>query len=403
MVSRVDKRVSALLVASLCLLSSGCTTDDSFDNPFGSSVSADGGMGADAGTSDTEEGNDEGQEGGEDPTEAGGDTGLSLVDLPGGDEDETDAGGDQGTTATDTAGMDPEDGGACVEFSDVLAPLPPSVLFVLDRSGSMMEDEFDPEDPDKTRWQVLYESVAGVVMQEQFDTFIEFGAKTFSTKGWGECGVAPGVDIDPALENGGPILDVIPSAQAWVNGGTPTHAALTVSLDYMRAFEAEGSKAIVLVTDGSIGCSENTEATLAAIVDDLSLAREQDGISTFVVGIEPKWNSTKGQLAAMALAGGGEDYFEADDAEALAEALDEVVEASYAGSCLLHFDEAPHFPELTEVEVDDQVWPEVDDCTSEDGWVWDNDSLTRMRLCNAACEALVETQAAHVEYHCSSE
>ena len=103
----------------------------------------------------------------------------------------------------------------------------------------------------------------------------------------------------------------------------------------------------------------------------------------------------------MANAGGGApDYFQSDDASALVAALDEVVQSSYANSCLLQFAEPPNWPELTVVEVAGQTWAEVGDCADEDGWVWANDAMTRMQLCNAACDALLDTHDVHVEFHC---
>lgn len=352
-------------------------------------------------TGGEEEGEEEGETGaGSEGDDEGSsdDAGLpELVDLPAPDDSST-----SGDESADSEGLPPgdEDSGACLEFSDALAPIPPSVLFVLDRSGSMMDGEFDEQDPGKTRWQALYESVEGLLMQDEFDSIMEFGAKTFSTKGWGACGVAPGIDVDFALDNGGSILDELPPGDAWVNGGTPTQAALEISLDYLRGYDAEGSKAVILVTDGSIGCAEDDDAALAEITGNINAARELDGISTFVVGIAPKWNSTKAQLEAMAQAGGSETYLKADDADALSSALADVVAASYADSCYLQLDEAPNFPDLVEVEVDGQYWDEVQDCEASDGWVWDNDQLTRLRLCNAACDALVDTQEANVEFHC---
>ena len=344
-----------------------------------------------------DQGGDQGEDQGDGESTAG--VGDGLV-PPGGEATD-------GSDATDgdagmDAGMDETEGsGACLEFSDNLAPVPPSVLFLLDRSGSMMETGFDAEDPDKSRWQSLHEAVQEVVLAGDMDAYVEFGAKTFSSKGWGACGVSPTLDVPMDLDNGELLLQVIPGADTVVNGGTPTLPALEIAIANMRDFQAPGSKAVVLVTDGSIGCVDDQAAALQEAVTMLDHAREVDGIATYVVGIAPSSNTAKQQLAAMAVAGGGApDYFQSDDASALVAALDEVVQGSYANSCLLEFDQAPSWPELTAVEVAGQSWAQVGSCADEDGWVWANDAMTRMQLCNAACDALLDTHSVHVEFHC---
>ena len=396
----VSLRLAATLLAlGLCACTGSEVGGTGFDSVGEGGESTDGesdSAGAEEGETDDGGEGETGDSSGDSAGETSGDTeGDSAEDTEGDTAEDT-----EGDTAEDTEGE--SDGGACQEFSDALAPVAPSVLMVLDRSGSMMDGQFDLEDPDKTRWQALYESVEGLVMQDNFNDYIQFGAKTFSTKGWGSCGVSPGVDVDFSLGNGANILANLPPAESEVNGGTPTQAALEISLDYMREHEAEGSKVLLLVTDGGIGCAEDEDAALAEIVADLNVALEVDQIVTYVVGIAPKYNSAKTQLEAMAAAGGTGDYIEASDAASLSDAIDSVVASSYTDSCYLQLDNPPPFPDLVEVEVDGSYWDQVGDCSEGDGWTWANDEMTRILLCNSACDALIETQEANVEFHCDA-
>lgn len=393
-----------------CLVHLAACAGEPKDNPYelpgyGETGFEDEG-GVDAGDEAGESGHEEGQ------SEDGGDDGrLDPNGSEGGDgEGGADGEGDEGSAegagedgeegATDGATED-EGSGACVEFVDSVAPVPPSVLMLLDRSGSMMQTGFDADEPDKSRWQALHEALGDVMIADDMDHFVEFGAKTFSTQGWGECGVSPQIDVPMLLDNSELLLELIPGPLEDVNGGTPTLAALDAGLGMMRNYEAPGAKAVVLITDGSIGCTDDQAATLEQITTELTLAREVDGIATYVVGISPSYNSAKAQLGAMAEAGGGaDDYFEAGNAESLHAALEQVVADSYANSCHLDLGESPSDPDQVQVTAGDQDWPEVTDCGSEDGWVWADAAMTRMHLCNAACDALLATQEATVGYFC---
>ncbi len=375
-------RISREALLALCACLPSACSNSEFDGGYALSV------GDEAESTDDGDSDETSTEGPQDSGEVEPGRAPEPLDSTDDSTDSTDSG--------DTGGS-----GACEEFSDVLAPVPPSVLFLLDRSGSMMQVGFDPEHPEKTRWQSLHEAVTEVLLADDIQTHVEFGAKTFSSKGWGECGVSPQLDVALELGNSELLLATIPGPLMAVNGGTPTVEALAVGLDHMRGYPAEGSKVVVLVTDGAIGCTADPAVALEQAVSNIGSAHEVDGIATYVVGIAPGFGSAKAQLEALAIAGGSDDYFEADNAEALIAALDAVVAASYANSCLLEFAEAPSDPELTLVESGGQSWSEVESCASDDGWVWENDALTRIRLCNAACDALLETQAASVEFHCN--
>lgn len=317
---------------------------------------------------------------------------------------------DTGTTDTGTTDTGSDDNMACQEFNSVASPVPPDVMFLLDRSGSMLEVGFDLQNPNKTRWQALYESVEAVV-DDGADATIAFGAKTFSTQGFGQCGVSPQADVPIMLNNAALLLATIPGPMAQVNGGTPTNLGLEMTMDYMKQYEGiGGSKFIILITDGGIMCTMDAAQSLADAVAVLEDGFQNFQITTYVVAIAASNfgnPSPVTQLDTMAVAGGapkmglgGEDFYRADDAQQLADALAEVVENSYLTSCVINLEEAPFFPELTQVVVGGQSFELVADCELQDGFIYTNPENTQIKLCGTACDLLGIDQQAEVQYYC---
>ncbi len=334
-------------------------------------------------------------------------TDTSATDTSATDTSATDTSATD-TTATDTTATDTADTNmACQESSSDVAAVPPDVMFLLDRSGSMLEIGFDLLDPNKNRWQSLYESVEGVVGGGA-DATVAFGAKTFSTAGFGQCGVSPQPDVPIMLNNAALLLATIPGPMAQVNGGTPTNLGLEMTMDYMKQFDGiGGAKFVILITDGGIMCTMDVNQALADAVALISDSYLNFDITTYVVGIAPSNFGPAQQLDAMAEVGGapkmglgGEDFYRADDAQQLADALAQVVEDSYATSCVINIEEAPFFPDLTQVVVDGQSFGLVDDCDLQDGFVWTDDTFLQIELCGTACELLGIVQTAQVEFYC---
>ncbi len=347
-------------------------------------------------------------------------TGDGDGDSGDGDGDSGDGDGDPTTTGDgdgDSGDGDGEPGDgdgdiACQEFAGEIAPIPPSVMFLLDRSGSMLEVGFDPNNPDKTRWNVLYEAVEAVV-DEGADAQIAFGAKTFSTQGFGACGVSNTPDVPIAINNANNLLDGIPGPLAQVNGGTPTNLALETTMSIMELYDAgDSDKFIFLITDGRIGCLDgnNPNADDEALADAVAVLEDgfmNHDITTYVVGIAPSiFGPIIPQLEGMAIAGGApkqglEPFYRADDAQQLADALAQVVEDSYGKSCLLDLMDPPFFPEFTKVVVGNNVYELVNDCATEDGFVYTKDDFSQIELCGTACEELAIEQSAEVQFFCN--
>ncbi len=326
----------------------------------------------------------------------------TASDTDAGSESESESESETQGESSNTSDM------ACEEFNSDVAPIPPDVLFLLDRSGSMMETGFDLDDEDKTRWQSLYEAVEAVV-DDGADTTISFGAKTFSTAGFGGCGVSGAPDVPLALNNASTLLDDIPGPLTVVNGGTPTNLALVNTMGYMQGYETDGDKIVILLTDGRIGCANSDAEAIADAVEVLETALADDEITTYVVGIAPSiFGPITDQLNAMAVAGGapsdefGQDYYKADDADMLAAALEQVVEDSYGKSCLLDLDEPPFFPEFTKVVIGGNIYDLIEDCENEDGFIYSGDpEYSQITMCGQGCVDLGDVQNAEVQYFCN--
>ncbi len=401
-------RGAALL--SVFVLASACGDDDVSGGGEWASI---GDGGSDMGEATPDEGGDNEQ--GDDNEQGGdGDGDESTGDGDGdgdGDGSTGDGDGDGSTGDGDGDGStgdgDGEPGDNCEESEGLIQVVPPSVMLLLDRSGSMNTVGFDLDDPDKTRWNALYESVEAV-LGDGADADIAFGAKTFSTWNYGECGVSDDPDVAIAIANGPAILAGIPGPLEFIVGGTPTNLAIEKTRTIMQTYDAKGgSKIVFLLTDGGLGCTDDPPQALADAVAALSGGFADDKITTYVVGIAPSnSNTVTSQLHAMAIAGGApkagpEAFYRADDAQQLADALAAIVAESYGKSCVMNLEQPPPFPEFTIVLIGDEQFALVDDCDSEDGFVYENPDLTQIRVCGAACELLQTEQFATVQFFCN--
>jgi len=350
------------------------------------------------------------------------DTGVTTQNDDGAEETGIEATG--GVTIGD-------DGGPVCEPRDelhVLHGTAPSVLFVLDKSGSMntkWDHDANVDTATISRWNSLYQVVQNLVTAVAND--LNVGALLFpkvgaSTSGSGACALeasAPEVPVAP--DNADALLAGIPPADtASLTGGTPTSAAITQSVEHLASMPAGSAKAIVLVTDGAANCKSgeigenlNTvyDDTLPTVVAD---AYANQGISTYVVGIDivdtvislPTVNPHDA-LTDVAIAGGvpqdgPEKFYNANSQMELEAALDAI---SWAIECTITLDAEVSFPGVVTVEVNGTPIGHVSDCASEDGWVFTADvaPYNTIMLCGSACPAIGVTTEVDVHVECPAE
>lgn len=316
-----------------------------------------------------------------------------------------------------------------------LEPLPPNVMLVLDKSGSMVSNTWDHDDngatPEITRWDSLYQVVDFVV--STFDAQINFGATLFpainatATYNANACVMSNAPEIPVAPTNANAILAGIPgAAETMIYGGTPATAGVTLARDNLVSLNPQNPRAIVLVTDGAANCSgdagtnferfEVYDDQLPVVVGD---AWTNDAIPTYVVGIDaldavspvandgfPDSTNTFDVLNDVAEAGGKPlvgmaEFYQTTNQNELQDALQQIIDDAL--SCIVPLDPEPAFPDLLEVVIDDMNVPAVDDCASEDGWVYTNPGgpYDAIELCGTWCDALKVAGSVTAEYYCN--
>jgi len=379
-----------------------------------------------------------------DPAEETTEGSGGIDTLSGTDTDPTNS-TDPSTTGIDT--METGDASSttddlnCGEQEFVLEAVPPNVVLVLDKSGSMVQNSWDADgDPmtaEETRWQSLHDVVSFVV--NTFEAEINFGATLFPSTGAiaelgaGACVVSAQPEVAVSVLNAQGVLDGIPPASAvgTINGATPATAGIQTALDHLKSLDENIDRFMILITDGAANCSadadtagcpgtgcalmEEYDTNLPTVVGD---AFSTDGVPTFVIGIDildelVGADPEDGQVAAntftelntVAEAGGraregDEKFFNATNEIELQDALSEI--AGQVVSCTIPLNPEPQAPNFVEIEIGGTTIEHIEDCESGDGWVYVNPEgpYDAIELCNAACDALADSGELDATFGC---
>lgn len=311
------------------------------------------------------------------------------------------------TTTSTSAGTTGGDKVPCDSEETEVLPVPPSVLLIVDKSGSMSMQQWDhddkPQTPNVTRWHSLYQVVEGVVTT--FDAAVHFGVKLFpkydagSYVNVGACIVEEGVEVPIAPMNAAGVLAGMPAIDYEVLGGTPMETGLKYGFEYLKSLDPGTQRFAILVADGEISdtCQgENFLEAQAAVEETFNIFE----IPTYVVGIDVD-PSTSEQLTTLALAGGKpkpgpEPFYQTSNQPELQAAIDQIIKDTL--SCVIAVEPAPSEPELFEVWIDGAPVAKAASC-DEDGWVWSAEH-TEVTLCGSACDLLKETGKVEALYFC---
>ncbi|MCA9657047.1 MAG: VWA domain-containing protein [Myxococcales bacterium] len=297
-------------------------------------------------------------------------------------------------------------GGDCGAMSFEITKLPPNLLVMLDRSGSM-GGEIDG----KTRWDIAREAVGGLV--NDYNAEIRFGLDTYSACLPGGCSAGT-IVVPIADNNAGAVTGFLSDklgegsddGQGQGNGGinylcdsgdpeTSTGKSLQAMVGEPSLQDNERGNAVLLITDGgeSGECKQGTDGPSAAG----ELLAQAIPVKTYVVGFSGDVNET--ELTAVAQAGGTDMYYQANDLDQLGMAFQEI--AKSVATCDYKLDEVP--PDIKKIFVffnDDPMGIPND---PNDGWVYDPVSNT-IKFVGGACTMIKDGTVYDVDivYGCNA-
>ncbi len=256
-------------------------------------------------------------------------------------------------------------GGAmsCGQMNVGIMPLPPDILIIEDRSGSMDNDQNDKACNNggcgaNSKWALVTAAINQVVST---DTNVNWGLKFFADAD-NQCGVNPGVAVGVATGNSAAIAAAI-TASTKANGGvnngsyTPTRAAVNAGAAYLATLTDPNPKYLLVATDGLPNCppgcggngnscttTPNTAESTA--VEQAIMTAQTAGFKTFVVGIATASDmAANATLNAMAVSGGeaqtgaATSYYSVTDTASLVAALNKIV--GLVATCTISLATAP--------------------------------------------------------------
>jgi hypothetical protein len=278
-----------------------------------------------------------------------------------------------------------EDGMGCGGQLYEATAIPPNVLIVLDRSGSMNE----ALNEQGTKWDIALSAIGQVVTD--FTGKVRFGLSLYPGLN-PACdegnGCAPGaVFVDVGADTSTSIIDVLGFVKT-CELGTPTAEALDGLTSYVGLEDPDRTNFVLLITDGKSTCSDPVLAVAG-------LRNETPEIKTFVVGFGDGTDPT--ELNGMAAAGGtaldGDPmYYQADDAVTLAGAFADI--AASVMSCTFVLDMVPPDPNDLYVYINDV---EIErDAIHLEGWDYEPQN-NRITFYGSSCNLLQSGQAMDLE------
>jgi len=203
----------------------------------------------------------------------------------------------------------------CVATMPMVTSVPPDILIVLDRSGSMNEDITGMQCTNgcgtTSKWSITTAALASYL--PMVEGSVNLGLKLFAS-GSNSCNVSTTAEIPPRANNAAAINTLLMTTRA--GSSTPTTAAVTNAAGYLKTLTDTNPKFILLVTDGIPTCGKdmcaagvNTGGGSMTQCDDANAiaavkAVHDMGISTFVLGVGTSSSPGDGTLSQMAMNGG---------------------------------------------------------------------------------------------------
>ena len=316
--------------------------------------------------------------------------------------------------AGDAGDAGPEASVPCIPGMFALKKAQPSVMFVLDASGSMAQTFSANGD---TRWQVLTQSLGTVL--PSVDSSMQIGALIFpSNRSQRTCTVPLTADLAPATGNVAALIDLMQGIDPL--GGTPTADAIsTAATELLGIRAASTARAIVLATDGGPNCNPLLDKTTCACADPAQTQCGADpelclddartvqritdnaalGLPTYVIGIhDPGDTQNDVVLNAMADAGGRArsgtpHYYPATSAIDLDDAFTSI--RDQLGSCTYLTSSVPSASGMITVTIGGVVIPY--DPTGKNGWKWADENNGEIVFGGITCSEVASPDAGAIE------
>lgn len=281
------------------------------------------------------------------------------------------------------AGSDASCGGMQFE----LARVPPNVMLVLDRSGSMGDSIGGGSATSK--WTDLKNAISGLV--QSYDSQVRLGVSLFSSDG--NC--APGQITPYAANNGSTVMSKINGDSP--GGNTPTAATLQAVLTSGLLNDPTRENVVVLATDGLPNCNDvDVTSRITALYN------ATPSVKTYVIGVGDDTASNPGLLNQWADAGhtaqtGATHYFQTGSPAALKNAFDTIVNGVV--SCTFKMGMKAPDPSLLYVWSNGVQVP----ADPNNGYTYDDNGPT-VTLHGASCDQLKNNPSTKVQvvYGCPS-
>lgn len=302
-----------------------------------------------------------------------------------------------GSCNNDGTGSAPDVDANCPAVHFTPTPVIPSIELVLDRSGSMIDNNIG----NKTRYQALHDALFdatnGALVKTQAQVY--FGEMLFAGNQTPCVDGPPGsLNVNgysaPRALNNASVLDALTTSKPPLEGGsTPTAAAIdTAARDFTTNPPPTGSPPILLLaTDGdpnSCGGSGNGTASINSVATAFS-----GGIKTYVIGIDDDVNVN--YLKQVANAGVGQTtgqapYYVATNAQALVDAFNQIISGAISCDLNINMPVDPASAPGATVTLDGT------NLTYGTDWTLDPNNMT-IHIIGAACNTLKTTPNADVE------
>ena len=281
----------------------------------------------------------------------------------------------------------------CAAVNQGAAPLPPDILIVQDRSGSM---EWNADATcmrncgADSRWNQVTAALNQVVTTT--DTMVNWGLKFFGSSNSCSVTAAPEVPIGPT--NGAAIVAAI--GRTTTGSPTPTRNGVNVAAAYMATLTDPNPKYLLLATDGEPTCNPDLPANMMNTADSegaqMAVTNAFNmGFKTFVVGIgDTMGAATLDQMAingGMPQAGAATSFYQVTDTASLVAALQTIL--GRVGSCQFNVGMAPNSMTSNDmIDVFGDGMPIPRDTTHTDGWDYSNADHTAIEVFGPRCEAV---------------